>query len=228
MTKALLLLGSSFLLSSSAYAQAGLRVGGTWMDLAKYVFDSRVGEASVKTASQFGYHVGVYYQVPLSKRFSLVPEVQFSHERQRVNVNSSVNPNIGSVSDYNLRASYLNVPVLARLALGPVYLEAGPQASLLLGGRGEGVTLRYDQTGSSTATINQAATARYQRFDAGICVGVGAALPAGLGISLRAYQGLRNVNPGYTYDPTSIPYGASSEHRQLLQASLTYQVAHHL
>jgi hypothetical protein len=209
MKRLLLLLASGLLAASTAQAQIGLRVGGTWMEFSKPL-TQRVGAASVKTSSQFGYLVGVSYQVPLSKRFSLVPEVQFSHERQQVTVDGSSSPNIGSKSDYQLNLSYFNVPVLAQLALGPVYVEAGPQVSLLVGGRGEGVTNGYTTTSIYSTPIDQRATDRYKHLDAGL--------------SLRAYQGLVQVSPSYTYDVTGIPYTATEEYRQTLQASLTYQL----
>jgi hypothetical protein len=227
MQRFLLLLGSSLLVASTAHAQFGLRVGGTWMDIAKYPFDVQKGAANVKTNSQFGYHLGVFYQLPLTKRLSLVPELQFSHERQHVNVRSDTNPSFGSVSDYQLRLSYVNLPVLARLTLGSVYLECGPQVSWLVGGHGQGTNLTYDSNRSFTSSIYQAATERYKRLDAGVCLGLGATLPAGLGLSLRVYQGLRQVNREYMYNITFIPSSTDNEQRRLFQASLTYQLPGH-
>lgn len=56
-----------------------------------------------------------------------------------------------------------------------------------------------------------------RRFDAGACVGIGAKLPAGLGISVRAYRGLTTLNHARSV--------FDGEHqRQTLQASLTYQL----
>ncbi len=55
---------------------------------------------------------------------------------------------------------------------------------------------------------------------AGPCVGVGAKLPAGLGISVRAYRGRTTLNKERSY--------FDGEHqRQSLQASLTYQLPAH-
>jgi len=224
MLKAYLPLASSLLLSGSVFAQAGLRVGGTWMDIAKYPFDAKKGAASTDTDSQFGYHLGVYYQVPLTKHLSLVPELQFSRERQHATVRNEITPSYGSVSDYQLRLSYLNLPLLARATFGPVYLEAGPQLSWLVGGHGDGTTQTYSIDRTFPSTIDQAATERYHRFDAGLCLGLGATLPAGFGLSLRAYQGLRQVNREYMYNITFIPSSTSSEYRQFFQASLTYRL----
>lgn len=118
------------------------------------------------------------------------------------------------------------MPVLLRLAVGPVHLEAGPQASVLMGGRGQGEShylVGGDASGS--AIIDQAATERYRRFDAGACVGVGVSLPAGLGLSVRAYQGfvaLERQSAAYKANP--IPNPGGKQYRQTLQASITYQL----
>ncbi|RZK61454.1 MAG: PorT family protein [Hymenobacter sp.] len=212
--KYLLFLGSSLLLASPAHAQLGWRVGGNLL---------RIGSDSLTTSSRVGYQVGVFYQVPLTERLSLVPEVQLSRERVHVRSGESSSVQLA----YQLGFYYLNLPVLARLALGPVYLEAGPQLSWLVGGRGEGdVTYR----GTVTGRIDQAATERYRRFDAGACLGIGVKLPANFGLSVRAYQGLGSMlrQDTYPYPDAAIPYaGSGSQHRQTLQASLTYQLAAH-
>ncbi|RZJ93292.1 MAG: hypothetical protein EOO60_04940, partial [Hymenobacter sp.] len=156
----------------------------------------------------------------------LITELEGTENRvaqERRTYNDIVTPPM--VSDYDLNLSYLNLPVLLRMALGPVYLEAGPQASLLIGGRGQGTTKgTLLNKGMYTRPIDQAATDRYTRLDAGFCLGVGARLPAGLGVSLRAYQGLAQLNRGNESTPTSIPYSGNYEYRQVFSASLTYQV----
>jgi hypothetical protein len=92
----------------------------------------------------------------------------------------------------------LNVPVLLRVTVGPVCLEAGPQVSMLLGGRQEGFTrVRDIATGTITfTTLDGPVTDRFQRFDVGPCVGLGVNLPAGVGVSLRAYQGVVSLTQG--------------------------------
>ena len=209
--KYLLLLGSSLLLACPAHAQFGLRAGGNLL---------RLASDSLPSSSRVGYQVGIFYQIPLTAQWSLVPEVQFSRERlQATSLEETPKAN------YQLRFSYLNLPVVARLTLGQVYIEAGPQLSWLVGGRGEG-TIAYSNT--FIRQIGQAVTDRYRRFDVGPCLGIGVKLPAGLGLSVRAYQGLGSIlrqNSFPSFD-TAIPYaGHSSQHRQTLQASLTYQIA---
>ena len=220
------LCSTGWLLAGSAHAQAGLRVGGGWMTQSTAPGEPLLGAGNEETRSEFGYQAGVYYALPLTKRLCLAPEVQFSRERQQVETASGSPGSDTYRSAYHLTLSYLNLPVLARLALGPVYVEAGPQLSLLVGGRGEGTaTVNTWGGGAYSRTINQAATDRYRRMDAGLCLGVGVKLPAGLGLNLRAYQGLVQFNRADAlYNSLEIPYTAYREYRQTLQVALTCQL----
>ena len=62
-------------------------------------------------------------------------------------------------------------------------------------------------------------------MDAGLCLGVGVKLPAGLGLNLRAYQGLVQFNRANAlYNSLESPYTAYREYRYTLQVALTYQL----
>ncbi len=155
---------------------------------------------------------------------SLVPEVQFSREQQAVTLTDMDAGGRVLTSEYHLRLDYFNVPLLLRVTLGPVQLEAGPQGSVLLGGRGEGATTGPGgATSSYRLPIDQPATSRYHRFDFGLSLGVGAKLPSGLGVSVRAYQGITQVNAG-EYAAFPIPYPGSDKFRRTWQAFLIYQL----
>lgn len=167
--------------------------------------------------------------MPLTKRLSLLPEVQYSRERVQLTTydnNFAILEYFGR-TDSRLTMSYLNLPVLLRATFGPVYVEAGPQGSVLLGGREEGTnttSFLAMPTPIATADIDRSLPGSLHRFDVGPCVGV--KLPTGLGVSLRAYQGLVSLTPGD--DATQLYPYQGSLHRQTLQACLTYQVvAHH-
>lgn len=222
-----LLVVGSVLLTDTAYAQVSLRAGG---NISRFTEAGTVRNgrgftyASAQSSSKLGYQLGVYYEQKLSARLSLVPEVQFSREQVHVTAFNYSLPDAGYDSDYTVRASYLNVPVLLRLKLGLVYVEAGPQAGVLLVGREVGtVAVSSVGWGAYTQQLDQKVTNSYRRFDVGPCLGVGIQLPAGLGLSLRAYQGLLALNSvtEITYKPA--PY-VSGQRRQSLQASLTYQL----
>lgn len=216
MNRSLLLLAGGLSASGVAYGQAGLRVGGSLAAL-----HTTNGTNLYNTAgSKLGYQVGVLYQVPLTKWLAVVPEVQYSRERLTLKQVSYAVADVGFQGDYLLNLHYLSVPVLARVALGPFYAELGPQASLLLGGRQTGTTTitSWDPGRlSTTSEVDQRISDDYQHFDAGACAGLGVRLPAGLGLSVRAYRSLVTLNHERSlYD--------GEYRRQTLQASLTYQL----
>lgn len=219
----LLLIGSSLLLVNTVYAQVGLRAGA---NLAHLLTTTPSYYLEADSRANVGYQVGIYYQVRLGKRLALLPEVQFSRERTHLTTrdNNFTIPEYFGRTDSHLSLSYLTMPVLLRATLGPVYVEVGPQASVLVGGRESGTATIsvFDAPFRSTA-ITRSATDNLQRFDVGPCAGIGVKLPAGLGLSVRAYQGLvslaRQDDPQQAY-----PYN-SRLRRQSLQASLTYQLA---
>jgi hypothetical protein len=209
-----LLFSGSLFIASAAHAQLGLRVGGNLTKL-----HTTTGTNLYSTSSsRLGYQVGVMYQLPLTSWLALVPEVQYSNERTTLSEASFAVADVGFQADSHLNLHYLNVPVLMRATLGPLYVEAGPQAGFLLGGRQTGtVTVANWGMPTTTRSIDQDVTESNRRIDVGPCVGIGAKLPAGLGLSLRAYRGLMTLN-----DERGIFDG---EHqRQTLQASLTYQL----
>jgi hypothetical protein len=224
-----LFLLSILLLPSMAKAQGGMRIGSTLMGP---VTKTWADGSSLKTNGQLGYHVGYYYQHKLTKRLSLVPEVQFSREQAQVTLKRYSQlvlmggaTYIGQTvqGQYRLQVSYVNLPVVARFALGPVYVEAGPQVSVLVGGQGKGQTSHFAGDGTYYTDIKQTATKRFRPFDAGACVGLGLVLPAGFGINIRAYQGIVNRDRDEFASDDQIPWVGHKTQRQTLQASLTYQ-----
>jgi hypothetical protein len=219
MQRFFLLLAGGLLAAGTAHAQFGLRVGGSLSKL----HTSPGTNLYSRSSTQLGYQVGVTYHLPLTTWLALVPEVQYSDERTTLSEVSYLIPDRNFEAESRLRLHYLNVPVLVRATLGPVYVEAGPQASYLLGGRQTGTTVASSVFGpngqpyTDRQSIDQPVTKDNRRFDVGPCVGIGAKLPAGLGVSVRAYRGLRTLNQERQF--------LDGEHqRQTLQASLTYQL----
>ncbi|GAA4496899.1 hypothetical protein GCM10023172_11010 [Hymenobacter ginsengisoli] len=214
--KLLFLLLGSLAASSAAHAQLAVRLGGGLTRL-------RATEGQVvrsSSSAQAGLEAGLLYQLPLAPHLSLVPEVAYSYERTTLSQSSMSVGDAFFKADTRLRLHYLSVPVLVRASLGRVYLEAGPQASLLLGGRQTGTDyITSWGLGYTTQAyeIDQAAAKDRQRLDVGPCLGLGLALPAGLGVSVRAYQGLLALNEARSDADGKLQ-------RQSLQASLTYQL----
>jgi hypothetical protein len=221
MRHALFLLSASLLVSGSVQAQfyprLGLRLGGS---LARFrPTDAPSGTNS--STPELGYQVGVRYQLPLTRQLSLVPEVQYSRERLRLQ-QQDAGTRVYYTGDSHLRLDYLNVPVLVRLTLGKVYLEAGPQASLRLGGHESGTFSGHIFSDTYTYLLDRGMDNDYRRLDIGPCAGLGLQVGTRLDVSLRAYQGLvslsRDQLPPYTFGELR---------RQTYQFSLTYQLFKH-
>jgi hypothetical protein len=213
MKRFLFLLGASLTVASAAHAQFGVRLGGNMAKL--HTTEGQIVHSS--STEQLGYQVGVTYLLPLTSFLSLVPEVQYSLERMRLYQASTFVLDASFRANTRLRLHYLNVPVLAR-----VNVEAGPQAGLLLGGRqtGSNVVSSWQSPIATEYGIDQGVTENNRRFDVGPCLGVGLKLPAGIGVSVRAYQGLVTLN-----EERSAADGKFK--RQSLQALLTYQLPTH-
>jgi hypothetical protein len=222
-----LLLAGGLLLATGAQAQLSLRVGGNLLTSSQNPVDQPYNSAGSTTSGKLGYQAGLLYVGQLSQRVALVPELQFRREYAHALAHDYSLIDFYRDWDYRLSQSYLSIPLLVRVSLGPVYVEAGPQASLLLQAREVG-TVTVNGWGRYTQDFDQAVTSDYRRFDIGPCLGVGVKLPAGLGVSLRAYQGL--VHPGRevatqpTFLSVMTPYRGDTPRRQSVEASLTYQL----
>jgi hypothetical protein len=79
----------------------------------------------------YGYHVGVFAEIGLGKKFSIAPEILFNQ------VNVDTGANFSSVFKFNnlssIQLKYLTIPVLAEYKLSKIFaLEAGPQFGILI------------------------------------------------------------------------------------------------
>ena len=225
----LLLLGGSLLLAGTAHAQLGVQAGANLTSLRELFSRNSFPTTSL---ARVGYQVGVAYELPLGPHWAVVPQLQFSRESQQLRKEGfgfSTYPLPNGeylIHDYQLSCSYLNLPVLLRRYIGPAYLEAGPQVSLLVGGRVVGET-RSVGAYVTRQPISQAATAAYQRVEAAVCLGVGVRLPAGWQAGVRAYWGSMRSRPedpkDYQYSPEAMPI-SGTQYRRTVQVLLTRQL----
>jgi hypothetical protein len=225
----LFLLGGGLLLGGAAHAQLGVQAGANLTALHELFSRNSFPNNSLACV---GYEVGVSYELPLGSRWAVVPQLQFSRESQQLRKEGfgfSTYPLPNGeylIHDYQLSCSYLNLPVLLRRYIGPAYLEAGPQVSLLVGGRGSGET-RSVGVRVTYQPISQAATAAYQRIETAVCLGAGVRLPAGWQAGVRAYWGSMRSRPedpkDYQYSPEAMPI-SGTQYRRTVQLLLTRQL----
>lgn len=127
-----LILSFVIALTSFAAAQAqsglGIRGGANFSNLSGDLKDESRYENKV------GFHGGLTYNIPLvGDFFSVQPELLYSNKGFKYQDSEIALPLGGTLRrEGNMNYNYLELPVLARIKAGPIYFEAGPQASYLL------------------------------------------------------------------------------------------------
>jgi hypothetical protein len=166
------------LLASQAHAQFGIKGG-----VNQAVLSGRVGEdATYKTY----FHAGIFYELKLIGPLSIQPEALYSLQGSQLKGNST---------DYKTQLNYVQVPILLKATLGPIYVEAGPQFGYLVSANEEGkVQVRNTSGNVAFRDVNQSATDNYKRNDFALCAGVGVKLGSVVRVGGRFVAGLNDIN----------------------------------
>ncbi|MGI4833081.1 MAG: porin family protein [Janthinobacterium lividum] len=173
----LALLGGGLLLASQAHAQFGVKGGVNFAEL-----QGRDGESS---SYKTFYHVGVLYQWNVLGPLAIQPELQYSVQGGDLK---------GAFTDYTTKLHYFTVPVLAKLTLGPVFVEAGPQFGYLVHANQDGQVQITSTNGSSSyGQVSQTATKQYKGFDFSLAAGAGLKFSS-LSLGARYVAGLNDIN----------------------------------
>ncbi|HEX8425752.1 porin family protein [Hymenobacter sp.] len=176
--KPLQLLAILFLLlagASQAQAQFGIKAG-----VNKAVLDGQ--NINMDTNYKTSYHVGAFLRLPVLGPLSIQPEVLYSLQGSEFK---------SAVANYDTKLHYLNIPVLAHVKVGPVYVEAGPQFGVLLGARENG-TLRISAE-DGYGPVDRSADNNYKKNDFALAAGAGLEVGS-LIIGARYTAGLNNIN----------------------------------
>lgn len=215
MNRFLGVLGLLLALSTAAHAQFGLMAGGNFATLATKTSDEH---HRATARGQPGYQAGIFYEKKVTNRWSGLLGLSYSRQSMNLSVEEYGIADGGYAGSYRLNLNYLSLPMLARLAFGRLYFEAGPQLSILQAAHEKGTETFRTFGGPRQQDFDRPATARYRRLDVGLCAGVGAKLPAGLSLGLRAGAGLLSL----TRIAQSATY-VGTLRNQVVQASLSYQ-----
>jgi hypothetical protein len=183
MKRTVLLLFSLFSLAFSAQAQFGIKAGAN-----RAVLNGNVGG---NAEYQTSYHAGIFYQAKILGPISLQPELLYS--MQGAQARSLVRDQ--SLEAFDTKLHYLTLPVLAKVTLGPVFVEAGPQFSYLVSSQDEGRTqVNLTSSGPSEyLDLNRTNGDDYKKNDLGVAVGAGINLPLGLAVGARFTTSLNNI-----------------------------------
>jgi len=213
--KIVLVLGS-LCLAGGAQAQFGVTVGPNYT---QFAITTRSQFQTVDPVGKVGYQVGAFYEHKVADRVSLVPEVQFRYQRTNLDLDDFKE---GYQSAYQVRRSYVSVPLALRVYLGQVYLDFGSQVGALLDAREEGTTRSlFESLPDPTAvrSFNQSARDSYQRFDLASFASLGLQLPAGFGGAVRLTNSWGDVNRGNQPNRYTGSLGSVT-----IQTSLSYRL----
>ena len=145
-----------------------------------------------------GFYIGGLVDLPISDVLSIQPELIFS--RQGVALRQEIKGfglNV-SINNADIRLDYLNIPVMAKVNLGPLFLQGGVQFGFLVG---KPEVSRYI-TNVRVGTLLDKDS--YNSFDFGVGAGLGFNLNRRLFVEARYTHSLINV-----FDPNDDYFKAS-------------------
>lgn len=139
--------------------------------------------------NKWGFHGGITYNIAVVDNFfSIQPELLYSQKGFKnadVTFTDPITNNsyrrVGKVN-YN----YLDLPVMAKIKAGPLYFEAGPQASYLVGVNNQ--TKTYINDVEDTSSRDEKNKDGLKEFEFGYGAGVGFAFGNSLSLGVR-YNG---------------------------------------
>lgn len=141
----------------------------------------------------WGLQAGASFQAGINDYFSLVPELYFMMKGGRL---ENKNPLTGQ--ETRIRFNTLDMPVLARLHLCDLYLNAGPVLSYNIGGRLKTEANDLLQAGKTKMEFGSGPDS-YSRWDAGLQFGLGYEFKlkkARLVLDLRYHYGMVDIGNG--------------------------------
>lgn len=134
-----------------------------------------------------GFYVGALLELPLGDVISLQPEVIYSRQGAAWEKDYNV-PILGKGNLKNdLRLDYLNIPVMAKVNLGPLFLQGGVQFGFLVSKPEIGNYIANVRIGSLLDKDS------YNSFDFGVGAGLGFNLNRRLFVEARYTHSLTNV-----------------------------------
>ena len=133
-----------------------------------------------------GVNVGLFAKFPVTKGFSIQPEVLYSSKGAKLTYD-----NLFGTGEYRFNLNYVEVPVLAVINLTPnLNIHAGPYAAYLTNAN----IKRLNDEGE-TSDIADLKTDNFKRFDYGLVGGVGFDIQ-NFTIGARYNYGLNEIGDG--------------------------------
>ncbi len=124
---AVIVLLSLFAIPAFSQVKFGIKAGAATTTVPTYDFTTGESNIEALKSAQFGFHAGAFLRISLLG-FYVMPEVVFASTTYDYDVTVGSNPSEVLKQQFNK----INIPLLLGFHLGPVRLNAGPAASILI------------------------------------------------------------------------------------------------
>ena len=154
---------------------------------AGYNYSTLSGEtSSISTIEGLsGFYIGGLVELPISNMLSIQPELIFS--RQGVDLRQGLKNFSIRTDTSEIRLDYLNIPIMAKVNLGPLFLQGGVQFGFLVSKPEIGNYIANVRIGTLLDKDS------YNSFDFGVGVGLGFNLNRRLFVEARYTHSLTNI-----------------------------------
>lgn len=170
---------------------------------------------------KLGFHVGVAVHIQVARGLALQPELVYSRKGFIVD-HKAATSNETTKAEVTSRLNYLDLPLMLQFQRGLFYLEAGPQASVLLNQKtwGTGKTTRNAPSGETSSvsiwTVSHRNKDGYKSLDLGYGAGLGIKFPNDIfSCGLRYSNSLGTI----------MKYSSTDARTSLLQLTLAAKLA---
>ena len=147
----------------------GIKAGANFANL-KYTVDGDDESADMK----IGFHVGGFVNIPIGETFAFQPELVFSQEGAKQEIEMLD-------EDAKVNLSYINVPLLLQYNASGFFAETGPQVGFLIGAK-----TKLDDAEEDIKDDMESINLSW-------AVGLGFKTASGLGFGARYNLGLSNL-----------------------------------
>ncbi len=175
-------------------------------------------------SQKLGFHAGAFVNIPISKQFSLQPEVLYNQMGAR-DVAYSTEETVGATTvktkgQDKITMNYISVPLMVQMRpTEKFYVEAGPEFSYFINGKNKGEATISTTTGGATTTQTQSHSEdlnkdNINKFNFGLGLGLGYDITSNIGINARYVNSLTKIDK-------NLP--AAENNNRVFQLGLNYK-----
>ena len=171
----------STLIANAQKEHVGIKAGVNFANLT-----ANEGSTGPTLRTRTSFYVGVLFEIPLSEKLFLQPELLYSGQGAQFDGTIYNNNKPVAVSQNKFYLHYINIPVMLKYKINRfTFIEIGPQINLL--GSAELEVTANGQSGIATASK------LFNKTDFGLNFGIGIAISKAFSVDVRYSQGLTNI-----------------------------------